>query len=371
LIDKTKEALKNIIEGASIEAPHLLEHYRVAVEKAFATMILLVDSRFGEKAVVIQQAAVAIEDCPVIVHKDTLDLIYHEARIHVNGLVRGKIISPGSIGDRVSAFYDHGYDAGFEIEDWREFSDHYKIAKGEFTSVNGVPSHGKSSFVDAISVYMAMYHNWRFAVYSPENYPFETHIEKLASLYLGKPFHRGISERMTVAELSQAMTWIDNHFVFVDPDEENISLESVLALCSGEMEKQKIDGVIIDPWNELEFNRPMNISETDYLGKCLSKVRRYARRKNVALWVVAHPTKMPKKENGEGYLVPTPYDLAGSAHWYNKSDNCLCVYRNPDNTVDVHIQKIKFKHRGTIGVAKFSYDRPSGRYSPITVTDSF
>jgi twinkle protein len=80
------------------------------------------------------------------------------------------------------------------------------------------------------------------------------------------------------------------------------------------------------------------------------------------VWVVAHPTKLKKLDNG-GYPPPTPYDISGSAHWRNKPDNCITVYRDMEsNDVDVHIQKVRFKEIGKIGKATLRYDVATGCY---------
>jgi twinkle protein len=54
----------------------------------------------------------------------------------------------------------------------------------------------------------------------------------------------------------------------------------------------------------------------------------------------------------------------GSSNWYNKADNCLTVYRDSMNEVQVYIQKIKYKIRGEVGVCHFHYDRPTGIFRP-------
>ncbi|NCB40116.1 MAG: hypothetical protein EOM80_15255 [Erysipelotrichia bacterium] len=64
------------------------------------------------------------------------------------------------------------------------------------------------------------------------------------------------------------------------------------------------------------------------------------------------------------YEVPTPYDIAGSANWRNKADNCLTVYRNPE-TVDVLVQKIRVKEVGRIGMATFKYKLSTGEFVPV------
>jgi len=81
--------------------------------------------------------------------------------------------------------------------------------------------------------------------------------------------------------------------------------------------------------------------------------------------VVAHPSKLLRGADGKR-PVPTPYDIAGSAHWYNKADNIITVHRDQleprDQRVQIHVQKVRFKHMGRIGLAELMYDRVTGRY---------
>jgi hypothetical protein len=78
---------------------------------------------------------------------------------------------------------------------------------------------------------------------------------------------------------------------------------------------------------------------------------------------------MKKERDQQGnmvYPVPTPYDISGSAHWRNKADNAITVYRDVTaeyGLVQVHVQKVRFKHCGRVGVAELRYDRLTGRYS--------
>jgi twinkle protein len=88
----------------------------------------------------------------------------------------------------------------------------------------------------------------------------------------------------------------------------------------------------------------------------------------VHVWIVAHPTKLQKDQKGE-YPVPTPYDISGSAHWRNKADNCLAVYRRFDPhhepPVEVHVQKVRFREVGKIGLAELRYEKVNGNYREI------
>ena len=160
-------------------------------------------------------------------------------------------------------------------------------------------------------------------------------------------------------------SWVDKHFFFILPDEDNLSIDEVLSLARILVFREGIKGLVIDPWNELDHNRPMGITETEYISQALTKIRRFARTNDVHVWVVAHPTKLQKGTDGS-YPVPSPYDVSGSAHWRNKADNCLSIWRdlaNPsDRGVQVHVQKIRFKENGKIGMATLSYEYSTGKY---------
>lgn len=77
---------------------------------------------------------------------------------------------------------------------------------------------------------------------------------------------------------------------------------------------------MIDAWNELESLRPGNMTHTEYIGRSLKRIRVFARKRKVAVWIVVHTAKMHRKDDGS-YRVPSLYDCADSAHWRNKSDD--------------------------------------------------
>jgi twinkle protein len=129
-------------------------------------------------------------------------------------------------------------------------------------------------------------------------------------------------------------------------------------------------GIVLDPWNQLEHYRPPNLSETEYVSMALSASIRITRETGAHLWIVAHPAKMPKDRGTGERPIPTPYDISGSAHWYNKADNCITIHRDvmaePGSTaygmVDVHVQKVRFRHIGRPGIVSLWYDGGAGRY---------
>jgi hypothetical protein len=97
----------------------------------------------------------------------------------------------------------------------------------------------------------------------------------------------------------------------------------------------------------------------------------FQKKHKITLILVAHPTKMnsnnmPQKSQKETlnlYPRPTLYDISDSAHFYNKADVGICVYRDLDNEVtEINVQKIKFGWRGTPGRVRLRYQKETGRF---------
>jgi len=127
-------------------------------------------------------------------------------------------------------------------------------------------------------------------------------------------------------------------------------------------------GLVIDPWNELEHHRPRNLSETEYSSATLSTLRAWARANKVHVWIVAHPRNV-RRDDGQKLSPPRLDQISGSQHWWNKADCGLTVHRDQSpeatNEVEIHVQKVRFKHVGRIGVVVLRYDRVTGRYHEI------
>ena len=89
---------------------------------------------------------------------------------------------------------------------------------------------------------------------------------------------------------------------------------------------------IIDPWNELDHDRFREESLTEYTGRAIKELKRLAMRLNVHIICVAHPTKMQRRNQAGDVPKPTLYDISDSAHWANKADVGLVVWRQKDMT---------------------------------------
>jgi twinkle protein len=145
---------------------------------------------------------------------------------------------------------------------------------------------------------------------------------------------------------------------------EEPSLDSIIAECGKWTSATRKTGIVVDPWNTLEHRHPKDMSLTQYVSEQLSWIINFTRTNNVHFWLVAHPKKQDKDGIGK---PPHPYDIADSAHFYNKADCILTVHRQQSSKdqspkVEIHIQKCRFKHIGRIGVVDLMYDKTTGKY---------
>lgn len=263
--------------------------------------------------------------------------------------------------DEVIELYRNGRKRAFSTG-WGGLDQFLTITEGQLSVVTGIPNSGKSEWVDALMVNLAEANGWNFAVCSFENPPVE-HISKLVEKHLRTPYWDGAMQRMTEVQLQSGMDWVRDHFHFIraDGDGDMANVDWILEKMAACVLRYGVKGVVLDPWNECEHQRPANMSETEYIGHSLMKIKRFASTRGVHVWIVAHPSKM----HAEGGKVPIPglYDISGSSNWANKADLGVVVHRNDeDQNVEIHVKKCRFKSIGRKGVSCLNYDRVTGRY---------
>jgi twinkle protein len=240
---------------------------------------------------------------------------------------------------------------------------------GRVVIVTGIPSHGKSEMVDYIATKLNLLHGWKIGYFSPENHPFKYHFSKISSKLIGKSYN---AKYMTQVEFDLSHEYIKDNFHFVYP-EEDMSFENIMIKAEYLVKRYGIKQFIIDPYNMIEHLMNVGESETNYISRILTKIGNFAKKYQILFWLVAHPRKMSKEKGSLKFNVPDLYDINGSANFYNKADYGLSIYRNFDTKiVDLHIQKIKFKHLGDGGTVNLQYNFINGRYeNDLRSVDNF
>ncbi len=240
--------------------------------------------------------------------------------------------------------------------------------EGRLIVVTGFPSMGKTSFVKFLMVRTAHRAQRKWLVFSPEMQPWLSFIAECAEVLAGAPFWtEGLHQRMTDDEALRAERWLGERIFMleVDSEDEAPTADWLIERARYAVLTFGITDLLIDPWNEMEQSRGA-LSETDFIGRTLQRLKAFGLRHSDNVWIVAHPAKPPQLRNGEKRAVPGPYEIAGSAHWANRSDVGITVHQ-PDGVqfaADVHVWKSRFRRWGVKGgTAKTIFDPLCGRYS--------
>ena len=260
----------------------------------------------------------------------------------------------------LDALFEHGMQKGVTIG--HECFDRLcSFETKRLCVVTGIPGSGKSEFIDEIAERLNMRYGWRFAYFSPENAPLAYHASKLIEKFTGKKFSK---TTLSYGEYKQVKRHLEDNIFFISP-KDDFRLDTILERAKFLVRRKGIKALVIDPYNRLE-DESEGQNETKYISKQLDRLTNFAQQNDVLVILMAHPTKQPRNKDGV-IEAPTLYDISGSANFYNKTDFGIVVHRNRvENTVEVIIQKVKFRHLGECGTALFKYNLNNGRYTPYT-----
>lgn len=239
--------------------------------------------------------------------------------------------------------------------------------EGRLIVVTGWPGSGKTSYIRFVMVHTATDHARRWAVFSPEMQPWEQFAASVAEAYSGLPFWptKGYAS-MTDIEIAEAEAWLANRITMLVSDAEDAppTLEWILDHARAAVLRDGTTDLLIDPWNEIDHARPDNVSETEYTGRCLQRLKAFGMRHGCNIWVICHPAKPLATKDGGKPGVPTAFSISGSAHWFNKADLGLTVHAAGQMSAEVHVWKSRFRRTGRHpSTAILDYDDSCGRYS--------
>ena len=258
----------------------------------------------------------------------------------------------------ITDFVENGFKPGFQVG-LPNFDSIFSTYTGQFITVTGIPSSGKSDFVDQMVVGYNINYQWKTAFASPENAPTYLHAHKLMrKVWQDMPSKKDIG----TDKWNQVADHVNDNFYFIDMDK--YSLEAVLRKGAELVKRKGIKCLVIDPFNKVRSNDAsgdVNVYTLDYL----SKIEIFAKKYDVLVIVVAHPTKMYKDGNGR-IEEPTMYNIKGGGEWYDASYHGILVHRDYEQrTVKAKILKVKFQNLGENGAeAHFKWEPKSGCFIP-------
>ena len=264
------------------------------------------------------------------------------------------------IEDEVTDFVRNGFKKGYQVG-LENFDNIFSTYTGQFITVTGIPSSGKSDFVDQMVVGYNRNYGWKTAFASPENAPTYLHAHKLMrKTWEGMPTSSDIhgDKWNTVAN------HVNDNYFFIDM--ERYTLESVLRKGAELVKRKGIKCLVIDPYNKVRDVDCKTEDVNRYTMEYLTKIEMFAKKYDVLVFIVAHPTKMYKDKEGK-IEEPTMYNIKGGGEWYDASYHGILVHRDYEaKTVKAKVLKVKFQNLGENGAeAHFKWEHKSGCFIPF------
>ena len=257
-------------------------------------------------------------------------------------------------------FVHNGFKPGFQVG-LDNFDKIFSTYTSQFITVTGIPSSGKSDFVDQMCIGYNKNYGWKTAFASPENKPNFLHAHKLIrKTWEGMPTKEDIGS----AKWKQVTNHINDNYYFIDMD--RYTLENVLRKGAELVKRKGIKCLVIDPFNKIRDVDCKTEDVNRYTMEYLTKIETFAKKYDVLVMVVAHPTKMYRDKEGK-IEEPTMYSIKGGGEWYDASYHGLLVHRDYEaQTVKVKVLKVKFQNLGeNQAESHFNWEPKSGSYIPI------
>lgn len=265
----------------------------------------------------------------------------------------------------------------------RDFENRAGFMPGFISITTGIPSHGKSALMNAVTWELAR-QGVKSGIGSFEAPPNVEYVRDAGTYLLGrKPEGHGPRPAWTTEEHDRVREWIDQNFVFLDPHEQeggeqvDATLGWFLETAAAAHIRYGARFFLLDPWSDIRQDRDNGQSEHEFIQVALQAVKRFARRFDSHVNIVAHPKKIDADGRGSKRKLRTPtlYDISGSAHWYNMTSLGIVVHRDPgvdqngdvdpnDTRVRVVIEKSKFhSFQGKPGTCWMQFSPSSGRFA--------
>lgn len=252
-----------------------------------------------------------------------------------------------------------------------DLKDIFSVMRGHLVVATGIPSHGKSNFTEWYVMNLVRDYNMKASFFSPEHSPMALHQTTFIEKFFGTNFWQDNPNRprVTKEQIDRYVKWANEKIYITAPDKGEIPTWSwIMEKFKEQMFIYGVDIFVIDAFNKIDYDKS-NDSELSKIKKVLTHLTMFAQMNNVIIFLVVHPTKMRKNDNGV-YDMPTLYDCSGSADFRNQTHDGFTIYRyfgedafHSKNDVEFSVQKIKMKFQGEMDARQFfRYDVVSGRY---------
>lgn len=273
--------------------------------------------------------------------------------------------------EKILDLYENGLPKTYYPKDkcFSNLKDIYSVMRGQLNVGTGIPSHGKSNFTDWYVLNLIKDYDLKCSWFTPEHSPMELYQSNLIEKVIGRNFWKDINgfKRISKEEIEKYKEWANERIYLTDAiNGEFPTWDWIFEKFNEQMYSFGIDIFVIDAFNKLVLPKG---NKLDAISTVLTKLTSFAQANNVMIFLIAHPTKMYKREDGL-YTMPTLYDVSGSADFRNQTHNGYTIYRywedvssGVENETEFVNMKTKFNFQGKIGESiRFKYCALNGRF---------
>jgi len=226
--------------------------------------------------------------------------------------------------------------------------EYFLLKPGNLVVVLGHDNVGKSVLIWYLATLSAIFHGWKWIIYSNENNT-GTVKKKILEFYRNKQI-KDFSE----TELSEASAWFKKHFTVIKNTELFTYLDMIRIgkkLCK----KEHRDAFLIDPYNSL-WAETNDRHEFDY--KVMMELRQFKNQTGCGIYLNCHAVtealrrRYAKESDYAGFpMPPEKADAEGGGKFANKADDFLVAHRllqHPTEwmNTEIHVKKIKEMETG-------------------------
>lgn len=242
--------------------------------------------------------------------------------------------------------FRNGFPKG-QTTHFKTIDPHFRLMRGHVILFGGMGNYGKSKLLKQMCLLRSIRDGEKWAIFTPEENPPEYFYNDLIHTYIGKSPYKEHKNQMTEAQYHAAMNFVKDKFFFIYPEYDNATPDYINARFEEVISKHKVDGCIIDPFNQLYNDWEKSNRDDRYINGFLKAEKRFALKHNIYK-ITVHHTKSNVTKNGRNdYNIPSVYDLHGGAMWNNGCDEIVFVHRPfresqpDDNTTIFKSTKIK------------------------------
>jgi hypothetical protein len=276
------------------------------------------------------------------------------------------LVNYATLYDKVIETINEGDRVGREIS-LQNFADVFRFKGTGILTVTGIPGHGKTEFVDAITLDLARLYDESSLIVGFEQSA-EEHIIKICRKMIGanitcKTWWREENEII----FRRNYDFVTKRIQHINTTKTGGDINELLIKSAEWVQAQRRAGnnpryLVLDPFNMISIKG--KFSGHEKVEEILRQLTHFSHQMGILVILIAHPFKMKKDEKTGEYDVPDFYSVKGSSAFFEMSYHGLTIYRT-NGMVLVKVLKVKQNNLGDRDAEVwFMYDKSSGRYIP-------